>query len=67
VSPELELTVIAMLACPGVVASLPSTTRPYSVVAVAIPLALIAGVPSGGACSTLRYGRVGGPSNTHPP
>jgi hypothetical protein len=67
VSPLLELTVMAMLACPWVVASLPSTTKPYNVVAVFIPLAVIAGLPSGGACSALRYGSLVLLSNTQLP
>jgi hypothetical protein len=55
VSALLSLTVIAMLAPPGDVASLPLINTPSSNVCERMPAAVIAGLPSGGASITDRY------------
>jgi hypothetical protein len=63
----LLLTVIAMLAPPGDVASLPLTKTPSSTVPRKILSAVIPGLPSGGASMTDRYLRSESPSNTQRP
>jgi hypothetical protein len=67
VSAVLLLTVIAMLAPPGDVASLPLTNTPSSRVGALMPAAVIAGLPSGGASMTDRYLRSGALPNTQRP
>jgi hypothetical protein len=65
--PRTLLTVIAMLAPPGDVASLPLTKTPSSRVEVLILSAVMAGLPSGGASIIDRYLRSGSSANTQRP